>query len=177
MTSPYLPYILRDVVAEVNTVFSERVEDPFNVFFDWGLYVDVAKSIYKKENADSYPLIWLVTSSIEITRGRNAGNYGTASFDVIIAMPTSNEYTPAERTENVFLPRLYPIYDEFIKQLALSGSFSIKSQRSIEHRYKERPYWGGGISGTDNKNLFENFIDAIQVEGITVNLKNIKQEC
>jgi hypothetical protein len=175
-SSPYLPYIIKSVVAKVNTTFSTRLTDPFNVFFDYGLYVDVAKNIYKKENAgiqdaSIYPLIWLV-EDWDIRRGEAGGNYGEATFDLILAMPTSNEYTADQRTENVFLPRLLPIYDELVYQLSRSKDFSVMSPLKINHTVKKRSYWGGNEGGQDAKNLFKNFIDALYIPSMTLTLKN-----
>lgn len=176
MVSPYLPYLIKEVVANVNTIFSTRASDPFNVFFDHGLYVSVADNIYKKQNqgveeAGIFPLIWLITPSIDIDPSvAKDAIYGTATFDMIIAMPTSNEYTQDQRDQLVFIPRLLPIYDELVKQLEISDYFKKTLKPIVEH-YRYRPYWGGIEGGTDQKTLFKNFIDAIHVTGIRLDIK------
>lgn len=176
----YLPYILKDVVAEVDNVFTADADDPFNVFFDNGLYANVTRSIYKKENAgledaNIFPLIWLVSNSVSIQRGRRIDIYGVATFDLIIAMPTSNQYTSNERSELVFLPRLIPIYEELLNQISKSQLLGYPVKEKIEHRIDMREYWGGSESGqADTKNLFNNYIDAIHITGMTL---NIKKQC
>lgn len=180
--SPYLPYIIKDVVTQVNEVFSTRVSDPFSVFFDHGLQADVTKNIYKKSNSGIdveglYPLLWLLTNTISIVRDSNKPYYGMATFDVVIAMPTDAKYTQEQRDENVFIPRLVPIYDEFLNQLSkFTNAFKFDT-KNIKNRLHYRPYWGGSEAGADTKNLLGNYIDALLITGIELEMKNTVTSC
>lgn len=177
---PYLPDILEDVVARVNTVFSTRLINPFNVYFDYGLQNDVNRNIYKKEtstvNPGTFPLVWLVMNYSEV-RGRLVDKYASVSCSLILAMPTKAEYTMQQRTDNSFKPRLFPIYQELLNQLSLEEKIGSPDLEKIEHIKTDLPYWGGGdVNGQNTENLFKNFIDAVQIKDLKLEIENI-QDC
>ena len=58
MVKPFLPDIIKDIVARVDASFSARATDPFDVFFDKGLLQQVIKSVNKAD--ENFPLVWLV---------------------------------------------------------------------------------------------------------------------
>jgi hypothetical protein len=90
----------------------------------------------------------------------------------IIAVPTEIEYTMAERRDKNFLPFLYPIYAEFIKQLAVAPELGMPGELLLKHTKTDRPYWGGGDQiGNGTANLFNDFIDAIQIRNLKLNIK------
>ena len=179
---PYLPDILEDVVARVNTVFSTRLVDPFNVYFDYGLQNDVTRNIYKKETSTAipipgtFPLVWLVMNYSEL-RGKKIDKYADSSTSLIIGMPTKTEYTMRQRTDNSFKPRLFPIYQEILIQLSLEDWFNRPEIEKIEHTKIDLPYWGcGDANGQNTENLFKNFIDAVQIKDLKLEIENI-QNC
>lgn len=170
---PYLPDILRGVVSRVDEVFSDAIRvDRFNVFFDSGVYSQVAKNIYKQDASDTYPLVWLVMNFVE-DRGRDYSVYADVSCQVIIAMPTKKDYTQLERDELIFKPRLIPIYAEFMRQLSVDSWLQTPLINRIQHQRILRPYWGGAdVNGPDTKNLFDSFIDAISINNLQIKIKN-----
>lgn len=177
---PYLPDILNDVVARVNTVFSSRDEDPFNVYFDYGLERDVTNNIYKKETSSeeekpgTFPLVWLVMNYQE-NKGRRIDRDADIPPNIIIAMPTKTEYTMAERSQNSFKPRLFPIYQELLNQISLEERLGYPRIETIEHTKIDLPYWGGGDTNAVNtQNLFKNFIDAIQMRDTKLKTEYIR---
>jgi hypothetical protein len=173
MSSPYLPYILKEVVAKVSTTFSTRLTDPFSVFFDYGFTADVSKRIYKKDidNVDTYPLVWLV-DNWATHRGDAGGNYGEVTFQLVLAMPTDLNYTPDEKSTNIYLKRLIPVYDELVYRISKSSQyFSIQSLDRIKHTVEKIPYQGENIGGTNSKNLFGNFIDVLHISSMSLILK------
>lgn len=179
---PYLPDILTGVVARVNTVFSTRVTDTFNVYFDYGLERDVTNNIYKKDISEAipkpgtFPLVWLVMNFTE-ARGRRIDKYADASPSIIIAMPTEAEYTMQQRTDISFKPRLFPIYLELLNQISLEETLSVPVVEEIVHAKTDLPYWGGGdVNGPGTKNLFKHFIDAILIKDLKLSMENI-QNC
>lgn len=173
---PYLPDIMKDVVARVDAVFSVDTQDAFNVYFDYGIYSQVSKNIYKS-NPGNFPLVWLVMKFHE-DRGKDFGIYADVTCRLIIAMPTKTEYTQAERDEEVFKPRLIPIYEELMNQIFEESRLSVDGPNKIKHTRILQPYWGGGdVNGLDNKNLFENYIDAIDVQNLQLKLKHYSPVC
>jgi hypothetical protein len=168
---PYLPYILKDLTDKVSAALG------YGVYFDYGLYADVAKKMKNKvtHSEPGYPLVWLVINTLRIDRSR-PDIYGEARFDMILAMPTDEKYTSQERTENVFKARLYPIYDELLKQISECSFFLMPSKNFINHEPLEKHYWGGTESGADAKNLFNTYIDAIHIRGMQLELSQVISE-
>jgi hypothetical protein len=175
MANPYLPDIFEGIVTKVSQTFTSSLTDPFNVYFDKGIQSQVAKNIYKN-NAPTFPLIWLVMNFIE-DRGKDPELFGSVRVEIIIAMPTDNSYTQQQRDDIVFKPRLIPVYDELLTQIIAERWFRVTTP-DLTHKRILRPYWGfGALNGVDSKNLFENFIDAIQITDLFLDIYDTKIVC
>lgn len=171
--SPYLPDIIRKVVARVDALMMESAVDPFHVYFDHGNQSQVSRSVYKA--GDTFPLVWLVMP-YDMVRGRDFSVFADVTCQIIIAMPTDKDFTQTERDAQVIKPRLIPIYDELMIQLNDEYELSTELLNKTPHTATVWPYWGGGYinSGGDTKNLFENFIDAISITDLRFKIKHKK---
>jgi hypothetical protein len=171
-----IPKIFATVAAAVNKTFSERASDDFQVYFDYGHYIEVMTNLVRKDNSISqkeqkYPLIWLVMDFPEVIDARTVGYCTLPKIDMLIVVPTTPDLTTSERIEKTFVPRLYPIYEELLKQIALSGLFLQQSVMELYHEKIDRPYWGmQDVQGNGQANLFNDFIDAIQIRGMRLNV-------
>lgn len=164
-TLPYLPDVMQGVVARVNTNFSTRGADPFNVYFAKGIHTQAARDLYASPN--NYPLVWLVMNYPEV-RGKDPTIYGEITAMLFLLAPTTAEYTQQQRDDLVFKPRLLPLYANLMDEIAAEPAFQFRGSAAIDHTRQVRPYWGGGgINGIDTPNLFEKNVDAITI----VNLK------
>ena len=167
MITQYIPDLVRDVVAKVATTLQTQV------YYDYGHYSEVVKNMDEKDksytNKAKYPLVWLVMD-FEETMGGKSGDYAELNLQLIIATDTNAEYTMQERRDKSYLPVLYPIYAELLNQFSLSKVF--KTAYKISHTKIDRPYWGvqSGL-GNGTGNLFNDFIDAIQIKNLKVNVK------
>lgn len=171
MQSPYLPDIMEGVVTRVSDAFFARATDPFKVFFDKGIQKQVGRSIYQKglDKTDTFPLVWLVMPFTE-KRG-DASVFSEDSCTIIIAMPTDNKYTQSDRDLYTFKPRLIPIYEVLLQEIARERWFILQGPNKISHTRIFRPYWGGGdVSGADSDNLFKKKVDAIAITGLQLKL-------
>lgn len=165
---PYIPDLFKAVIARVNTFFSTRDTDPFNVCFDYGVYSQVGKNIVKSNTA-TFPLVWLEEPYDQL-RG-SANKYCKFSGKLIIAMPTEPSYTSDQRTDLIFKPTLIPIYKKILEELSFDTAFGLPIVEEIEHKRKDWKYWGGGdVAGSDTKNLFKNFVDAIEINGLKLDI-------
>lgn len=96
------------------------------------------------------------------------------SCDIIIGAVTNRSYSTDERYLNNFTPVLYPIYEAAMERLT-NGSKTIIQSSYIEHEKWDRVLWGKqGLYGVD-ANIFDDYIDAIEVNKI--NLKIKKSNC
>lgn len=169
-----IPALFGAVAAKVNTVFSTRLSDPFTVYYDFGRYLEITNRLVEKGKAivgknQRYPLIWLVIPFREIY-GDSNGYCDLTDVQIIIAMPTEPTSTTPDRIAENYVPRLYPIYEELLKQIRISGFFS-EIADEIQHIKIDQPYWDGKENGNSAANMFNDFIDAIQLKNIrlTVN--------
>lgn len=119
-------------------------------------------------SAGKYPLIALFQDFEE-----KKGNYfiELPAIQIIIATLTDKNYLAAERYDKTFIPVLYPIYNEFIRQIAISTYFKESSVNKIAHTKIDRLFWGkNGLYGNTG-NVFNDFIDAIEIKNLNLNVK------
>jgi hypothetical protein len=175
-----IPGLFKTVTDAVSSVFASREEDPFEVYFDFGHYIEVVKNLTNKDKSISkkgskYPLIWLVMDFPEKYGSQINGYCLLPRIDILIAMPTSPSISTSQRIDKNFLPRLYPIYQELLKQIASSSLFVEQSIRELVHEKIDRPYWGlQDVIGNGDKNLFNDFIDAVQIRGLSLTVNPAK---
>lgn len=155
----YLPDIFHNIIERVSNTFSTRPSDPFNVEFNHGLHEQVVvDKLRNPTNPDI--LVWLIMP-LKIVR-TNKLLYGVASPSIIIAKPTDTNYTQAERENQVFFPRLYPVYNEILTQI--KGDKNLSNGLTINHEQQILPYWGGGEGNSPGQpNLWKFYVDAIKV--------------
>lgn len=167
-----IPGLFNTVTSSVNADLSTRLVDPFPVYFQFGHYIEILKILTQKDNSvnnkdSKYPLIWLVMDFPEKYGPSIAGYCALPKVDILIAMPTLPDISTAERITKNFTPRLYPIYEKLLDKIAVSGLFKEQSARELVHEKIDRPYWGlQDVLGNGDSNLFNDFIDAIQIRGL-----------
>lgn len=163
-----IPELFKAVAAKVAAKLT------FPVFFDYGRYLEIDRRLTEKAGgkttkAERFPLIWLVIPFSETNGG--TGEYTElTNLQIIIAAITDPESTTPDRMNTNFKDVLYPIYEELLKQITISGYFS-EIGYNIPHTKTDQPYWDGKENGTQQANMFSEFIDAIQLKNIrlTVN--------
>lgn len=174
LVKPYFPDIIQGVVSRVNAAFSQRTDDPFNVFFDKGLVMQVRRSVYAAQQ--NFPLVWLVMKYDEI--GGNFRINSTVSFQLIIAMPTDHSYTQQQREDISYKPRLLPIIEQLLYEIGREKWFSIVGPNAIKYIKTLQPYWGMSQvpDGTgDMPNLWQIpnlFIDAVSLTISSLVIRN-----
>lgn len=174
MTNIHIPDLFKGIAAKVDEAMFARAENPFHVYFDYGHYVEVSKNLTSKDLSVSqknkkYPLIWLVMDFEENFNGLEDAFCELPALQVFIAVPSEADLSTEARMQKNFFPFLYPIYQSFLEQIALSGYFDVVDPADIIHRRILRPYWGGQDSnGNGTANLFNDMIDAIQIRNLNL---------
>lgn len=164
-----MPDIMEAVVGRVHEYFSTRLTDPFPVYFAKGLYSEVSTRVYNAP--DNLPLVWLVMNYKE-EKGRRIGVFAEWKGDIVIATKTSKDYTQEQRDELTFKPRLIPIYDRLLYEMAKEPMFFVSQADRIRHTRTIRPYWGGGdVNGGGTNNLFKQQIDAISLDDMQITIR------
>ncbi|PKN16511.1 MAG: hypothetical protein CVU66_00745 [Deltaproteobacteria bacterium HGW-Deltaproteobacteria-23] len=143
-------------------------------FYQHGHPLEIVESLQEmtlnpKSSETKYPLIALFQDFTE-KKGLNNSD-GELKLNLIIANLTSPQLKAPDRYAQNFKPILIPIYDEFLKQIAKSRYFREDNPIKLLHTKIDRLYWGrSGLFG-NQKNLFNDYIDCIEIVDLQLNLK------
>jgi len=97
----------------------------------------------------------------------NDGYQASVSLNIVIANATDPRYTAEERITNSFKAVLYPMLIQFIK--CVKNSIKIDAS-DLDYRQWDRLLWGKtGLYG-NTANIFNDFIDAIELENFKIKI-------
>jgi hypothetical protein len=146
--------------------------------FMWGHPIEIVNTLgdwtkHDDLKFDKFPLIALFTD-IPIFKNKY-GDYDGTLLEIIIATGTERTYDSPTREIKTFAPILRPLYTYFMEELERSNVFAVNDVNTdLKHEYNERFFWGKqGIYGNVG-NVFNDFIDAIQIRNLDlkVNVNN-----
>ena len=159
---PYVPNYFAEVVANTAAALG------WQIFFDFGHHEDVNGRQQNKAQASSdankrrYPLVWLV---MDFEEDKTELGVATVSPTLFICAKSDVAYDMKKRRDTTFLPVLYPIYEELIRQIGQSPKF--KRPAFIPHTKIDRPFFKGE---TKDGNLFNDAVDAIQLKDLKLQI-------
>lgn len=181
MSAPYWVDIIDEIVTDVRNDTNKPVAlDSDEPFYMYGHPLEIINTLSQKDKHDTqkfnkFPLIALFQDFTE-TMGANQAVQSSAELNIIIAVNTSPNYTSEDRYTNTFKTVLYPLYDLFIKHIVKSKWFANVDPGLVPHNKTDRLYWGrSGLYGND-ANIFNDHIDAIEIENLSLELR-LKQNC
>lgn len=166
-------YIVEEIAAVVAKVNQGLYLEGFQylpVYYKYGHPKEIAKRLQELTNSPTeahkkFPLIILFT---DITIEKDTpGFYGSARLRMLVANITQPQLISEERTEQNFKPVLHPIKDELIKQIGLHGQFTYEEELTYDET--DMYFYGSQIN---DKNIFNDYIDAIELKNIRINIKN-----
>lgn len=146
------------------------------VYFMHGHPVDVVNQLSVKNQDKSlkfqrFPLIALFHDFTE-AKGNDMRVNSEVNLNLIIATTTNPSYTPDQRYENSFSTVLYPLYNELLSLIAQSCMFLNTAPDMIPHDKTDRLFWGKtGLYGNVG-NMFNDYIDAIEISNLNLQIKN-----
>ncbi len=164
-----------DIFSEIvsATSYENKSSGGPGVFYQHGHPLEIIETLQEMtQNQDTaknkYPLIALFQDFPE-RKGNTEGTQLKLNF--IIAMLTFREFKAAERYAQSFNPFLIPIYELFLNKIAKSGYFRETEPSRIVHTKYDRLYWGrSGLYGNEG-NIFNDYIDCIELTDLTLTLK------
>lgn len=165
----YIVEEIGTVVQKVNTALTAASFGK-TVYYMYGHAKEIVKRLQELSNSitqkgKKFPLIILFT---DVPIERNVtGFYGSARLRMLVANITDPNYISEKRTEVNFKPILHPIKEELIKQISLHTRFTAEAE--LEFTETDMYYYGSQIN---DKNIFNDYIDAIELKNIKVNIKN-----
>ena len=166
----YIVEEMAAVVAKVNTALTAASFGTTPVYYMYGHPKEIAIRLQELSNSPTeghkkFPLIILFT---DITIDRSlVGFYGSTQLRILVANFTLPEYTSVQRTDINFKPILHPIKKELISQIERHSQFTFEDE--LTYKETDMYYYGSQIN---DKNIFNDRIDAIELRDIKLNIKN-----
>ncbi len=166
--------ILVDLFGDVVKYVREEwdVENCVAPYYMHGHPLEILKLLTEKDKSNQfkyskYPLIALLQDFQE-TKGNSSMISLSASPRVLILESTQMHFDAVDRYNEVFRPTLYPIYELFLQAIADSGFFNVAGEDEIPHNKTDRLFWGReGLYGND-KLIFNDKLDAIDISFINL---------
>lgn len=150
----------------------EADENIVQLHYLFGTIQELESTLAGMQEANStinkrFPLIWLVEDITQDRRNQN-GFFASVSLRVIIAYPTSDTYTSAQREARSFAPILRPIYYNLLKAISRMGEFNMPAEfEGIGHRMTERKFWG---TEAKVESKLTTFVDAIDIQDLELTI-------
>lgn len=178
MESIFLVDLVREVVERVSVKLTPQLTLVDNlitgVHYQHGHPKEIIENIAElgkgtTTKTSRFPTIALFQDFPEQMLG--SGYYADVNLHLIIARATDPNYKADKRYNVNFKPILYPVYQEFINQLKLSRYFDIPASGNFQHTKIDRLYWGReGLYGNE-KNVFNDYIDCIEIRDLKLKVK------
>lgn len=137
--------------------------------------LEIIQTLQQKDKGEvgrfeKYPLIALFQDFPEDSIATNIGIDEEATLHFIIAKGTKKDYKANERYEHNFIPFLYPIYEEFLRQIVAEKQFNVYSVKRLPRQKWDRLYWGSsGLYGNEG-NVFNDYLDCIEIKNLKIKL-------
>lgn len=166
--SLYIVDIIGEVVAAVDAVLFPSLNK--HILYEYGRSSQILKEVIKLGNNKDpkYPLFALFQDFPENT---DTFYYCKVRFPkILIANFTDNNWPNPKKYELNFKPVLYPIYNEFLKQLPRNKNIV---GVDFTHLKWDRP---GTQPAADPKlqGNFSDFLDGIELQNLDVTFKQVK---
>lgn len=174
MSAPYWIDIISEIVDNVRADSDLPALSTNAPYFMHGHPLEIISVLAEKDRHDTYkyqryPIIALLQDFSE-QMGESQRWRSRATMNIIIANSTSADYTSAERYTYNFRTVLYPIYDLLIKHIIRIKWFVNVAPGLVPHTKTDRLFWGRtGLYGNE-ANIFNDHIDAIEIDSLTLDL-------
>jgi len=164
---------MRKVVEQVSAILTPTLQsidsNITGVHYDHGHPIEIIETLREKDGSNNfrfkkYPLVALFQDFPE-DGSSDIGIASVVSLHVMIVMTTQPQYKASQRIEKNFKPVLYPIFQEFKKALYKSRAFQMKGPK-LDCRKFDRLYWGREGLMKNETNLFNDWIDGIELRNI-----------
>lgn len=167
--------IIGQVVAKTDAVLFPTLNR--HILYEYGRSIQILRqlqllnqSITQKDN--KYPLFALFQPFPEDSGG---GYYATVKFPKIsIAMLTQNTDPVAKRYDKTFKPVLYPIYQEFLRQLCRHPNIVASDPGAIPHKHWDVPGSDPASDQVKGAN-FNDIVDAIIIQDLQLTFRQVKK--
>ena len=171
--SKYIVDLIGEVVEQVRATYEAPAGYATgSPFYLYGHPLEIANTLTEwsknpNQKFEQFPLI-ILFQDFEERKGTHQGENSVVSLNMVICCNTDKHYKSNERYEKTFKTVLYPLYDLFIEALTNSGYFA-QTDDLIPHTKIDRVYYG---NQANTANLFNDFIDAIEIKDLELTILN-----
>ncbi len=182
MSAKFWVDIFENIVTEVrNDTDKPGVIPTDSPYYLHGHPLDIIKTLNEidrspSQKAKKYPLIALLQDFTEEV-GTDQRIQSSASLNLILAYHTKSSYNSSQRYDNSFRTILYPLYDLLIEKIITSGWFLNASENLTPHDKIDRLYWGRGKTKGNKAVVFNDLIDAIEIQNLRLDLRITQKTC
>lgn len=174
MSSQVLVNIMGDIVAKVSAKLTPQLQvydsTIVNVNYQYGPPKQIINTLQGWNGTSlsqaKYPLVALF-QPFEENKGADPGLDAIDNIRIIIARQSDPTWLPPKRYETNFLPVLYPVYDELMRQLYFDPRISSLIGQ-IKHTKTDWPFW----TNPENKNPLMDWLDVIEIKGMKLNVRS-----
>jgi hypothetical protein len=172
--SPYWVDIFGDIVSDVRSDTTKPAGlDALAPYYDYGHPLDIVNKLKQKDTSslkfNKFPFIALLMDFRETMGEDMTVRARTTDLSIVVVTNTKPELFTSERYDLNFRTTLYPLYDLLIKHITKSKYFKT-GPGLVAHDKIDRPYWGRqGLYGNEG-NIFNDYIDAIEIENLELSL-------
>lgn len=154
-----------DITADNSNITVDGNGAPYYMY---GHKLEVAQRIFKKNQSfKKFPLVFLV---MDFPEEKHDGIL-TCTLNIGLIHKSKEDYNAEQRYTNVFKTVLYPLYTKFLQELDASGLFTWDKENQLvpEHTKIDRPFWGTEGKMKNDKYIFDDPIDCIEIVGLKLN--------
>lgn len=194
MTPLYVVDEIEAIVALVNTAILATIQANETaalgstnielISYHKGSYLELLETLQQKDSSNTqrkqkYPLVFVPMPFTE-KRGRVQGVYADVRLRVLIIHQTEATYKVTDRYTNVFKPVLYPIYYEFLRQLAGYKGIYPAYEDLLTHDKEDLDFAGRNTLGNNKDGtLLNDYADVIDIQNLELKFYNkpISENC
>jgi len=171
MSQPvYVVDLFEKIVADTQTAVLPILQG-FNpaftgVNFQAGHRLEISNTLLEwsknSKDADKFPMIALMMDFPEEKGG--IANETNLTLQFAFATLTQPDWKAKDRYEKTLKPVLYPLYDEFLRQLYFCGYFI--NAKAPKHTKIDRPLWGKQAVNGNTGEFFNDKVDIIEIQNL-----------
>jgi hypothetical protein len=144
-------------------------------YYEYGHPKEISNILLDRDKNETYkyqkyPLIAFYTD-VRVKHG-DPFIYGQSERQFISIIGQSDkDYSSKQRYANVIIPILIPLYNTLIKRIQRSLYFT-ETYPELKHDEVRRPFWGSTSKYGNVKNIFNDPLDSIDMENVSLKLRS-----
>lgn len=170
--------------AETGLDFTGLTWKSLAPYYEHGHILEIANTLSEKDKANGvfsyqkYPLI-ILKQDYKWTRSVDKDAiFAEVLANIIICNSSDPNYKAKDRYDVNIRPVEYPLYDRFMESIFYSGLFNVSTiQNPVDHDGYDRPFWGSDINPNNTTNILNDYIDAIELQNVRLEILRGNEIC